>query len=107
MLPAITFEPFSLFTGTLSPVINDSLICVVPSVISPSTAIFSPGLHITISPFCISSNVTIISCPSLKITALFGVILINCCNASFVLSLFLFSTYLPISIKNITIAADS
>lgn len=59
MLPAITFAPFPLFTGTLSPVINDSFMCVVPSIISPSTAIFSPGLQITMSPFCISSNVTV------------------------------------------------
>ena len=81
--------------------------CVVPSTTSPSTAIFSPGLHITISPFCISSKVTIISFPSFNITALFGVIVINCCKASLVLSLFLFSIYLPISIKNITTAEDS
>ena len=107
MLPAITLLPTSLLTGLLSPVINASSVWVLPFVIIPSTAIFSPGLQITISPFCTSSNVTITSCPSLKITALFGVILINCCNASFVLSLFLLSTNLPIFIKNITIAADS
>ena len=35
------------------------------------------------------------------------VIVINSCNASFVLSLFLLSTNLPIFIKNITIAAYS
>ena len=50
-LPAITFEPISLFTGLLSPVMNDSFICVLPSTTSPSTAIFSPGLQITMSPF--------------------------------------------------------
>ena len=93
--------------GLLSPVINASLICVKPSITSPSTAIFSPGLHITISPFWISSNVTTTSFSSLIIVALFGVIVINSCNASFVLSLFLLSTNLPIFIKNITIAADS
>ena len=106
-LPAITFEPISLFTGLLSPVMNDSFICVLPSTTSPSTAIFSPGLQITMSPFWISSKVTTCSTPSLRIEAWFGVILINWLNASLLLSLFLFSIYLPIFIKNITIAADS
>ena len=50
MLPAITLSPFILLAGLLSPVINDSSKCAAPSTISPSTAIFSPGLLITISP---------------------------------------------------------
>ena len=107
ILPAITFAPASFFTGVLSPVIKASFMCVVPSTTSPSTAIFSPGLQITMSPFCISSIVTLISFPSLIITASFGVILIRACKASFVLSLFLFSINFPIFIKKITMAADS
>ena len=77
MLPAITLSPFALFTGLLSPVIKDSSKWAIPSIISPSTAIFSPGLLITISPFFISSKVTCFSSPLSLITALFGVIFTN------------------------------
>ena len=43
ILPAITLDLTSLNTGCDSPVISDSSIVVLPSTISPSTAIFSPG----------------------------------------------------------------
>ena len=77
MLPAITLLPTSFLAGVLSPVTNDSSMCVVPSITSPSTAIFSPGLHTTVSPFIISSRVTSFSFPSFIIVALFGVIIIR------------------------------
>ena len=107
ILPAITFAPISLLTGILSPVMKDSFICVEPSIIVPSTAIFSPGLQMTISPFLISSIVTVISFPSFSISAFLGVIVINAFNASFVLSLFFASINFPILIKKITVEADS
>ena len=55
-LPAITFSPIPLATGLLSPVIKDSSKCVLPSIISPSTAILSPAFEITVQPFFISSR---------------------------------------------------
>ena len=103
----MTLSPIAFFTGTLSPVIKASSICVAPSIISPSTAIFSPGLQMTISPFCISSNVTCFCFPSFSIVAKFGVIIIKSCMASLVLSLFLPSTYFPILIKKRIITMDS
>ena len=74
ILPAMTLSFLLLLVGLLSPVINASSKCAIPSVISPSTAIFSPGLLITISPLCISSKVTCFSIPLTFITALLGVI---------------------------------
>ena len=99
MLPAITLFSFSLETGLLSPVINASSRCALPVIISPSTAIFSPGFAITMSPFDISSSVTSFSTPFSFIVALFGVISTSFCIASFVLSLLRLSRYLPSFIK--------
>ena len=76
ILPAITFEPFSLLTGMLSPVIKDSFICVIPSTIIPSTAIFSPGLQITISPFFIYFIVIMYSFLSFLSTSFLGLFVI-------------------------------
>ena len=87
MLPAITFSPFSFADGLLSPVIKDSSRCAFPVIISPSTAIFSPGFDIIMSPFFISSSVTFFSFPSFFIVAVSGVIFTSFCIASFVLSL--------------------
>ena len=56
---------------------NASSKCVFPSIISPSTAILSPGLAITIVPFFISSKVTVRSVPFSSIVAVFGVISTN------------------------------
>ena len=48
-----------------------------PVIIIPSTAIFSPALHTTISPLFISSRVTFFSTFSFFIIAVFGVIFTN------------------------------
>ena len=48
---AETMSPASLSTGILSPVSADSLTAVVPSRITPSTGIFSPGRTTKMSPF--------------------------------------------------------
>ena len=63
-----------MLTGLLSPVIKDSSVCVFPFLIVPSTAIFSPGLLTTISPFSISFIFTSISLLSFKIVPFLGVI---------------------------------
>src|SRR5699024_4152823 len=49
--PPITSFPFSFSTGTDSPVSMDSSIEQFPSIIVPSTGIFSPGLTRTRSSF--------------------------------------------------------
>ena len=99
MLPAITLFPCSFATGLLSPVIKDSSKCAFPTTISPSTAIFSPGFDIIMSPLFISSKVTCFSFSPIFITAVSGVIFTNFCIASFVLSLLIPSIYLPNFIK--------
>ena len=79
----------------------------MPFIIVPSTAIFSPGLLIIVSPFCISFIVTCNSFPSFKIVPFLGVIVTRFLIVSTALSLFFLSMYLPIFTKRMIIADDS
>ena len=72
ILPPITLSPGFLLTGMLSPVIIASSTDVVPSVIIPSTAIFSPGFTTTIFPTFKFSIITSFSTPFSMIFAFFG-----------------------------------
>ena len=70
MLPVVftvapmTASPIFLETGIGSPVSIDSSTAEAPSVTTPSTAIFSPGLTITRSPGTRASTATSASRPS-------------------------------------------
>ena len=75
--------------------------------ITPSTAIFSPGLQITMSPFFISFIVTFFSFPSFNITPFCGVIVTKFFIVSTAFALFFVSIYLPIFTNRIIIADAS
>ena len=69
-VPPVTEEkspPLSLVTGADSPVIADSSILAIPSIISPSLGIISPTFTKTTSPFFRSLLEISISFPSSKI----------------------------------------
>ena len=68
----VTLSPICFSTGILSPVSIDSSIVVCPSIIMPSTGIFSPGLTRIISPVLTSSIRTSCSPSSFKTVAVFG-----------------------------------
>ena len=57
-------SPIFFMTGKGSPVIIDSSIELLPSIILPSVGIFSPGLTRNLSPFLTSSNGMSFSFPS-------------------------------------------
>ena len=99
--------PTLFSTGILSPVSIDSSIAVLPSITSPSTGSFLPGLTNTISPTTTSSTETIISLLSLITVAVFGTNPINFFIASEVLPLDTASKYLPkvISVNIVTAAS--
>ena len=68
----ITLVPICFSTGILSPVIIDSSTLEDPFVISPSTAIFSPGRTTIISPSCTSSTGMSTVAPSRTTRAVFA-----------------------------------
>ena len=71
-LAPITSSPTDFDTGILSPVNIDSSTVEFPSVTTPSTGTFSPGLTRMRSPTCTSSTGTSTSCPSRKTVAILG-----------------------------------
>ncbi len=73
MVPPITIAPTSLVTGMDSPVNMDSSMAEPPSVILPSTGIFSPGRTTTRSPTNTLLNGISASLPSRIIRAVCGV----------------------------------
>ena len=60
-LPLITLSPTAESTGILSPVNAAVFMVVVPSITSPSRAIFSPGFMTIVSPISTASGDTSIS----------------------------------------------
>ena len=106
-LAPITKLPTVFSTGILSPVNIDSSIDVLPSITSPSTGNFSPGLTKIISPTITSSIGTSISRPSRSINAVFGANPINALIACDVLPFETASKYFPNVIKVKITAADS
>jgi hypothetical protein len=54
MVPEVTLSPNFFSAGIGSPVIMLSSIVVLPSIISPSTGIFSPGFTFRMSPILTS-----------------------------------------------------
>ena len=107
MVAAITLSPIFFSTGILSPVIADWSIEELPSIITPSTGILSPGFTITISPLITSSIETVISLLSFNILAVLGAKFISFVIASEVFPLDFFSKYFPKFIRASIIAADS
>ena len=71
-VPPITGSSFCFSTGIGSPVIIDSSTVLLPSVILPSTGIFSPGRTRRMSPWWTSSSGTSRSWPSRTIRAVGG-----------------------------------
>ena len=99
--------PITFSTGILSPVNIDSSIAVEPSITSPSTGSFSPGLTNIISPKTTSSTGISTSFPSLIIVAVFGTNPINFLIASDVFPFEIASKYFPnvISVNIVTAAS--
>ena len=69
IVPLVTLSPTVLSAGRLSPVRAAVLTEVEPSIISPSSGIFSPGLITIVSPSSTSSGDTVSSFPSRTTTA--------------------------------------
>ena len=69
IIPAKTVSPSLTVRGTDSPVNADVSTCELPSIISPSKGIFSPGLTTIISPIFTVSGDTFLSSPSIWILA--------------------------------------
>ena len=70
-VPPVTLAkspPLSLVTGADSPVIADSSILAIPSIISPSPGMISPAFTSTISPFFKSLEEIVFSSPFSKTT---------------------------------------
>ena len=84
IVAAETVSSTFLSTGIDSPVSADSSIAVVPSMITPSTGIDSPGFTTKMSPDFTSSIPTSACSPSRSITAVFGAIFIRFLRASVV-----------------------
>jgi len=100
-----TLSPGFFSTGRDSPVSMLSSMLEWPSTTMPSTAIFSPGLTITISPTCKSSAKTSISIPSCITEAFLGRKFNNFRMASPVPPLALASRYLP-NLTRVIITAE-
>ena len=107
IVAADTMSPTSLSTGMLSPVSADSFTALFPSIIQPSTGIFSPGLTTKISPFFTRLTATVFSSPSISTTAVLGARFIRPLSASVVFPLERASSILPTVISVSIIAADS
>ena len=107
ILAPITLLPTVFSTGILSPVSIASSTAVAPSITSPSTGNFSPGLTITISPTITSSIGITNSFPSLTIVAVFGANPISFLIAWDVFPLEIASRYLPKVIKASIVTAAS
>ncbi len=107
VVAAITLSPIFFSTGILSPVNAAWSIEVDPSIITPSTGMFCPGLTTTISSTITSSTETSISFPSRITVAVFGARSSILEIASDVLPFDLASKYLPMVINAKIIPADS
>ena len=100
-------SPSALSTGMLSPVSADSFTALLPSNMTPSTGIFSPGRTTKISPFFTCSIGTSCSTPFSTITAVFGASFIRLLRASVVFPLERASSIFPTVISVRIMAADS
>ena len=85
--PDMTESPNATSLGTLSPVSATVFKLELPSITSPSSGIFSPGLITTTSPTAIVEGFTTIDSPFLKTLAVSGCISIRSEMESRVLSL--------------------
>ena len=102
IVPQKTLSPTVLSTGKDSPVIIDWSTEVVPSIISPSTGILSPGRTRRISFILISSAAIISSFPFEILRPCCGVRLISFFNPFFALSVVFSSKIAPIAIIKAT-----
>ena len=91
----------------LSPVSAASFTAVLPSVITPSTGMFSPGRTMKISSKRTSSMGTVFSAPSARIVAVFGASFMRLFRASVVRPLDMASSILPMVISVTIMAAAS
>ena len=107
IVAAETLSPTALSTGMLSPVRADSLTALVPSTMTPSTGMLSPGRTTNCSPRCICSTGTVTSSPFRSSTAVFGERFISPFRALVVLPLECASSIFPTVISVKIIAADS
>ena len=107
MVAADTLSPCTLSAGMLSPVRADSFTAVLPSRMTPSTGMLSPGRTTKISPCCTCSMGTVTSAPLHTRVAVFGARFIRLRRASVVLPLLWASKVLPTVISAKIMAADS
>ena len=103
----VTGSPACFSTGMLSPVMAASSMLVVPSLMTPSAGILSPGRTTISSPTTSSSTGTTVSTPSRRTVACFGAKSMSFSMAVLVLPLARASRYLPISMSVTIIPADS
>ena len=104
---AETASPSFLSTGMLSPVSAASFTALLPSRMTPSTGIFSPGRTTNTSPFFTCSMATVCSAPFFTIVAVFGASFISPFNASVVFPFERASSIFPTVISVKIMAADS
>ena len=107
IVAADTESPTVLSTGILSPVNAASFTALLPSKITPSTGIFSPGRTTKISPFFTSSIETVTSLSPRITVAFCGANFIRLFKASVVFPFDFASNILPTVIRVSIIAADS
>ena len=107
IVAAETSSPACLSTGMLSPVSADSSTALMPSTITPSTGMLSPGFTAKKSPANTSSTDTSVSTPSTILRAVLGASFIRLLRASVVLPLDLASSILPTVMRVRIMAADS
>ena len=107
VVAADTLSPGFLSTGIDSPVRAASFTAEFPSIITPSTGMFSPGRTRKISSVRTSDILTSVSIPPLSTTAVCGASFMRLLRASVVLPLDLASSILPTVMRVSIIAADS
>src|SRR3989344_2334658 len=107
MVAPITWSPTVLLTGKDSPVTTFSSMWLLPSIISPSTGIFSPGRTTIISPSFSWFIGTVTSWLSFKTWASLASNFKSSLMAAEALPFATTSKYLPNNMKNSKAADDS
>ena len=106
-VPANTWSPCCFNTGIGSPEIMLSSTCASPSMMLPSTGIFSPALTSMVSPFCKAEMGVSVIMPSTTRCAVLGVSPISERMAEAVPFLAFSSSILPVSTKVMIITEAS
>ena len=106
MVPANTWSPIRLSTGTDSPVMLAWSMAPVPSTTTPSTGTLAPFFTMTISPASTSAAPTVTCSPPRRTTASSGATAMSSCSADLVLFSVADSRALPTAKRKVTAAAS-